>query len=77
MGLIPRDKSYCARNSRGEMVPVVEEGWDDADATPTHMIVMFSAGSGEPFTGTPGLTLWVDNVRLAYPDSGDVAENEL
>lgn len=77
MGLIPRDKSYCARNSRGEMVPVVEEGWDDADATPTHMIVMFSAGSGEPFTGTPGLTLWVDNVRLAYPDGGDVAENEL
>lgn len=75
MGLIPRAKSYCAHNSRGEMMPVVEEGWDDADATPTHLIVMFSAGSGEPFTGTPGLTLWVDNVGLAYPDSGDVAEN--
>ena len=30
------------------------------------MIVMFSAGSGEPYVGTPGLTLWVDNVGLEY-----------
>lgn len=66
MALIPESKSYCARNSHGEIVPVVEEGWDDADATPTHIIVMFSAGSGEPYTGTPGLTLWVDNVGLEY-----------
>lgn len=64
--LIPKDKSYYARNTRGKMVPVVEEGWDSADATPTHMIVMFSAGSGEPYTGTPGQTLWIDNVALAY-----------
>lgn len=66
MNLIPAGKSYYARNSRGKMVPVVEEGWDSADATPTHMIVMFSAGSGEPYVGTPGLTLWVDNVGLEY-----------
>ncbi len=77
MGLIPRAKSYYARNSSGRMVPVTEEGWDDSDATPTHLIVMFSAGSGEPYTGTPGLTLWVDNVALAYPDSGNLAEIEL
>lgn len=70
MGLIPREKSYYAKNSRGKMVPVVEEGWDDADATPTHILVMFSAGSGEPYTGTPGLTLWVDNVALAYGPGG-------
>lgn len=69
MALIPADKSYYATNSKGKMVPVVEEGWDDADATPTHMLVMFSAGSGEPFTGTPGLTLWVDNVAMAYDNS--------
>lgn len=66
MGLIPEKKSYCARNSKGKVVPVIEEGWDSADATPTHMIVMFSAGSGDPYTGTPGLTLWVDNVGLYY-----------
>lgn len=66
MALIPDAKSYYARNSKGKMVPVHEVGWDDASATPTHIIVMFSSGSGEPYTGTPGMTLWVDNVALAY-----------
>lgn len=65
-GLIPAGKSYYARNSKGRMVPVKEVGWDSPDATPTHIIVMFSAGSGEPYIGTPGLALSVDNVSLAY-----------
>lgn len=66
MKLIPQSKSYYAKNSKGKLVPVKEVGWDDAGATPTHMIVMFSASGGEPYTGTPGLTLWVDNVGLVY-----------
>ena len=66
MNLLPEDKSYYARNSKGKMVPVHEVGWDNPDATPTHIIVMFSAGSGEPYMGTLGLTLWVDNVGLSY-----------
>lgn len=66
MGLIPAEKSYYSRNSHGKLVPVREEGWDDASATPTHILVMFSAGSGEPYVGTPGLTLWVDNVNLMF-----------
>ena len=66
MGLIPEGKSYYARNSKGKMVPVREVGWDSPDAEPTHMILMFSAGSGEPYTGTPGLTIWIDNVELGY-----------
>lgn len=66
MGLIPEAKSYYARNSKGEMVPVVEKGWDDADATPTHMLIMFSSGSGEPYIGTIGTDFRVDNVQLAY-----------
>lgn len=66
MGLIPEEKSYYARNSHGKMVPVQEVGWDDASATPTHMILMFSSGSGEPYTGTVGMTMWVDNVGLVY-----------
>ncbi len=57
---------YYARNSKGKMVPVIEEGWDDPSATPTHLIVMFSAGSGEPYVGTEGLTLYIDNVGLSY-----------
>lgn len=58
--------SYYAKNSKGKMVPVVEEGWDDANATPTHAIVMFSAGNGDPYVGTEGLTLYVDNVGFQY-----------
>lgn len=66
MGLIPKDKSYYAKNSKGKMVPVIEEQWDDANATPTHIIVMLSSGCGTPYTGTPGMTLWIDNVSLVY-----------
>lgn len=66
MSLIPKDKSYYARNSHGEMVPVVEVGWDSSDAKPTHLLVMASAASGTAYVGTPGLTLWVDNLALVY-----------
>ena len=66
MGLIPEEKSYYARNSKGKMVPVKEIGWDSPDATPTHLLVMASAGSGDAYVGTPGLTLWVDNFALVY-----------
>lgn len=67
MGLLPKERSYYARNSKGEMKPVWEVGWDSPDATPTHMLVMASAGCGEAYIGTPGLTLWVDNIALVYP----------
>ncbi len=66
MGLIPEDKSYYARNSKGKMVPVKEVGWDSPDATPTHLMVMASSGSGTAYIGTPCLTLWLDNVGLVY-----------
>lgn len=66
MGLIAKDKSYYARNSKGKMVPVQEVGWDDANAVPTHLILMMSSGSGEPYTGTPDMTFWVDNVGFVY-----------
>lgn len=62
--LIPERKSYYARNSRGKLVPVVEEGWDAPDATPTHLIVLFSSGAGEPYTGTVGTEFYVDNVAM-------------
>ncbi|MDE6484822.1 MAG: PCMD domain-containing protein [Duncaniella sp.] len=65
MALRNGNNAYYAKNSKGKMVPVIEEGWDDASATPTHLVLMFSAGSGEPFVGTEGLTLYIDNVGLA------------
>lgn len=66
MGLIPKDKSYYAKNSKGKMVPVIEEKWDDPKATPTHIIVMASSGCGTAYTGTPGMALWIDNISLVY-----------
>jgi len=47
-------------------VPVIEEGWASADETPTHIIVMFSAGSGEAYVGTEGLTFYVDNIGAYF-----------
>ncbi len=61
MGLISKENSYYARNSKGKMVPVVEEGWAAEGATPTHVIIMASSGCGTAYTGTVGMTLWVDN----------------
>ena len=66
MGLITGEKAYYAKNSKGKMVPIQEVGWDDADATPTHMLVMASAASGTAYVGTIGLTLWIDNVGLVF-----------
>lgn len=65
LGLRSGNNAYCAYNSKGKLVPVIEEGWDDPSATPTHVIVMISAGSGEAYIGTEGLTLYVDNVGFA------------
>lgn len=56
-----RENCYYALNSKGKLKPVVEVGWD-ANAAPTHIVVMLSAGSGEPYVGTEGLTFYVDNV---------------
>lgn len=66
MGLINGDKAYYARNSKGKMVPIREEQWDDAGATPTHMVVMASSACGTAYVGTIGMTLWVDNFALVY-----------
>lgn len=64
MELIPADRSYYARNSKGKMVPVQEVGWDDAGATPTHMLIMASSGCGTAYVGTEGMEFYIDNVAL-------------
>ena len=53
MGLISKENSYYARNSKGKMVPVQEVGWDDPSATPTHLIVMFSSAAANPTPAPP------------------------
>lgn len=63
MGL--RSVEY-ARNSKGKSVIVKETGWASADETPTHLILQFASSHGGAFVGSPGNTLWIDNVRLVY-----------
>ncbi len=60
------ENAYYARNSRGEMRKVMEEGWDSPDAQPTHVVMMFSSGNGEAYVGCPGLTVYVDNVGFGF-----------
>lgn len=55
-----------ARNSKGESVVVKETGWAAKDETPTHMVLQFSSSHGGAYVGTPGNTLWIDNVKLVY-----------
>ncbi|HBC29033.1 MAG TPA: glycoside hydrolase xylanase [Prevotellaceae bacterium] len=66
MGLITGDRVFYAKNSKGKLVPVTEEGWADADTTPTHIVVKFDSSHGGAYVGTVGNTLWIDNVRLVY-----------
>lgn len=66
MGLLNGTKAYKARNSKGKLVPVQETGWAPADATPTHVLVMASSSCGEPYVGTEGLTLYVDNLSFGF-----------
>ena len=54
-----------AKNSKGKIVPIKEEGWD-ANKQPTHMIIMLTSGCYEAFVGHEGNVLWVDNVKLVY-----------
>lgn len=60
------DIVYYCRNSKGEIVPIRENGWADACEEPTHIVVWISSSCGEAFYGGLGNTFWVDNFRLLY-----------
>lgn len=66
MGLLNGPKAYYARNSKGKLVPVQEEGWAPADAIPTHVLIMASSSCGEPFIGTEGVALYVSNFAFGF-----------
>lgn len=66
MGLFPDGGVFKARNSQGKMTNITEVGWADADETPTHVIVMITAGCYPAFYGCPGNAFWVDNIRWVY-----------
>ncbi len=66
MGLTSGSVTRYARNSKGKMVKIQEEGWAAADETPTHIILQFDSSHGGAYIGSIGNTFWVDNVRLVY-----------
>lgn len=59
-------KTDYARNSKGKSVPVVETGWAPQGTAPTHLMLQFSSSHGGAYIGSPGNTLWIDNVELVY-----------
>lgn len=66
MGLLSGKKAYYARNSKGKMVPVEEVGWGAPDDAPTHVLMMASSSCGEPFIGTEGIALYIDNIAFGF-----------
>ena len=58
-------ESYTV-NSKGESVPIHEVAWGDENDVPTHMYIQFTSSHGGAYIGSPGNTLWVDNVKLVY-----------
>jgi hypothetical protein len=66
MGLITGESAKYAKNSKGKMVKIIEEGWGKADDTPTHLILQFDSSHGGAYIGSPGNTLWIDNVKMVY-----------
>ena len=67
MGLLNGRLTLYALNSRGQKKPIKEEGWAAPDETPTHAVLQITAGSHGAFIGELGNTLWLDNIRLEYP----------
>ncbi|MFI3261902.1 MAG: PCMD domain-containing protein [Rikenellaceae bacterium] len=67
MNLIVNDPLYT-KNSKGKAVPIQEVGWAAEGATPTHIVLRISSGYGGAFVGSPGATMWVDNIALGYND---------
>ncbi|WP_165154493.1 PCMD domain-containing protein [Parabacteroides sp. ZJ-118] len=66
MGLQLGESARYSLNSKGKNVPIQEVGWGTEDDEVTHMILEFCSSHGGSYTGAPGNTFWVDNIRLGY-----------
>ncbi|MDD3037618.1 PCMD domain-containing protein [Bacteroides sp.] len=53
-------------NSKGESVPIHEVAWGDENDAPTHLYLQFTSSHGGAYIGSPGNSLWIDNVKLVY-----------
>jgi len=66
MGLLNGAKAYYGYNSKGKLVPVREVGWAPVGTQPSHVLVMASTSCGEPFVGTEGITMYIDNIAFGF-----------
>lgn len=66
MKLHSGENAYYARNSKGEMKPIQEEGWAINGEAVTHLILQFSSSNGGAYIGSTDSRLWVDNVGFVY-----------
>lgn len=68
MGLMNRERIYYCKNTKGNIVPIRETEWGEANDVPTHMIIFISSSCGGAYVGTVGNSLWVDNISLVYTE---------
>lgn len=66
MDLVSGENTRYTLNSKGKSVPIQEVGWATEADEPTHVILQFTSSHGGAYIGSPGNTLWVDNVRFVY-----------
>ncbi len=66
MGLVPYTDPQYAVNSTGKSVPIREMAWGTENDEVTHVVLQFASSHGGPYIGSPGNTLWIDNVKFGY-----------
>jgi hypothetical protein len=66
MGLKTGEQAYYAKNSKGKIVPIQEQGWGTESDGVTHLILQFSSSNGAAYTGNTDSRFWIDNVGLVY-----------
>jgi len=67
MGLIPAVGEVFVKNSKNEMVSLVEIGWGKPNDIPTHLILYFTSSyQGVLYIGYPETVFWVDNLDFVY-----------
>ena len=67
MGLIPGVAEVWVKNSKDELVPLVETGWGTPDDQPTHIIMYFTSSyEGVQYIGSAKTVFWVDNFEFIY-----------
>ena len=59
-------EEHYAINSKGQSVPVKEVAWGTEEDVPTHLLLQFTSSHGGAYIGSPGNSLWIDNVKLVY-----------